>query len=68
MKTKLARYVLDQCRKKKEVIPPVSRYERLLEDLHDLAALTDRLREDPISIQEMQRRLETKPLPTGRRW
>jgi hypothetical protein len=66
MKTKLARYVLDRSGEKK-VILPVAPCERLLEDLHDLAVVAERLREAPIDVQEIKRRPKTKPLPTGRR-
>ena len=36
---------------------PLRRYERLLEDLHDLAIVAERRKEKPVSIQEMKKHL-----------
>ena len=40
------------------VILSLERYERLLEDLHDLATVAGRRDEKPISFEEMKRRLK----------
>ncbi|MBI1955585.1 MAG: type II toxin-antitoxin system Phd/YefM family antitoxin [Acidobacteria bacterium] len=58
--TKVARerYVVDRKGKKKEVILSVAEYERLLEDLHDLAVVAERREEAPISANELKRRLK----------
>lgn len=51
------RYVVDEDGKRTAVILPIERYERLLEDLHDLSVITERRAEEPISLEEMKRRL-----------
>ena len=51
-------YVVDPKGKKLSVILSVERYERLLEDLHDLAIVAERRDEKPISLEEMKRRLK----------
>ncbi|MCC7352858.1 MAG: type II toxin-antitoxin system Phd/YefM family antitoxin [Anaerolineae bacterium] len=58
MKALEDRYVIDARGKKTAVILPVKRYERLLEDLHDLAVVAERRDEEPISLEEMKRRLK----------
>lgn len=57
MKAGRERYVVDDNGKKTAVILPVRQYEKLLEDLHDLAVVAERREETPISTQEMKRRL-----------
>ena len=59
MKSALEEFVVDQEGKKKSVILPLARYQRLLEDLHDLAVVAERRREKPISFEEMKRRLKS---------
>jgi PHD/YefM family antitoxin component YafN of YafNO toxin-antitoxin module len=51
-------YVIDGKGNKLSVILSLERYERLIEDLHDLAILAERRDEQPISLEEMKRRLE----------
>ncbi len=51
-------FVTDGKGKKTGVILPVKRYLRLLEDLHDLAAVAERRAEEPVSLSEMKRRLK----------
>ena len=51
-------FVIDARGKKTGVIVPVKHYEKLLEDLHDLAVIAERREEKPISLEEMKRRLE----------
>ncbi|MFH1906730.1 MAG: hypothetical protein ABIL11_05000 [Chloroflexota bacterium] len=51
-------YVVDTKGKKLSVILSVERYERLMEDLHDLAIVAERRDEKPISFDEMKRRLK----------
>jgi PHD/YefM family antitoxin component YafN of YafNO toxin-antitoxin module len=51
-------YVVDTKGKKVSVILSVERYERLLQDLHDLAIVAERRAEKPIAFQEMKRRLK----------
>ena len=50
-------YVVDTQGNKTAVILSLERYERLLEDLHDLAIVAERREEEPISLEEMKRRL-----------
>jgi len=51
-------YVVDTHGKKLSVIISFERYERLMEDLHDLAVVAERRDEQPISFEEMKRRLK----------
>ena len=51
-------YIVNDKGKKTSVVLPLSRYRRLLEDLHDLAVVAERRRERPIPIAEMKRRLK----------
>lgn len=51
-------YVIDAQGRRTAVILSLSRYRRLLEDLHDLAVLAERREEQPISLDELRRRLE----------
>ncbi|MFB3922621.1 MAG: hypothetical protein ACE145_12925 [Terriglobia bacterium] len=52
-------YLMDKRGKKKGVILPLARYRRLLEDLHDLAVVAERRREQAIPLDEMKRRLKS---------
>jgi PHD/YefM family antitoxin component YafN of YafNO toxin-antitoxin module len=51
-------YVVDTQGNKMAVILSLDRYEQLLEDLHDLAIVAERREEEPISFEEMKRRLQ----------
>ena len=51
-------FVVDNKGKKTGVILSLKRYERLMEDLHDLAVVAERRDEEPISLEEMKRRLK----------
>ena len=51
-------YVVDAKGNKLSVILSLERYERLMEDLHDLAIVAERRDEQPISFEEMKRRLK----------
>jgi len=57
MKTLKERYVIDNKGNKTDVIISVSDFDKLLEDLHDLAVLAERLDEIPVSMDEMKKRL-----------
>ena len=50
-------FVVDQDGKRQAVIVPLKDYERLMEDLHDLAVVAERRDEEPISLDEMKQRL-----------
>ena len=60
MKTSRVRYIFDSKGKKTDVILPLANYERLLEDLHDLAIIAERKNEDIISLEEAKRRLSSR--------
>ncbi len=51
-------YVTDAKGKKTGVILSLKKYQQLLEDLHDLAVVAERRDEEPISLEEMKRRLK----------
>ncbi len=42
------------------VILPIHEYERMLEDLHDLAVVAERKREVPVDLAELRRRLKRR--------
>ena len=58
MSTALEKYVTDTRGKKTGVILSLKRYRQLMEDLHDLAVVAERLEEKSISFEEMKRRLK----------
>ncbi len=62
MKAKRTRYIVDREGKRKDVILPVAQYEKLLEDLHDLAVVAERRKEKPVSFEEMKKRLSADGL------
>ncbi len=51
-------YVVDSKGRKTGVPLSLEQYERLLEDLHDLAMVAERRDEKPISLKELKRRLQ----------
>ena len=51
-------YVVNSKGKKTAVILSLERYEQLMEDIHDLAVVAERRDEEPISLEEMKRRLQ----------
>ena len=51
-------FIVDMQGKKTGIILPLNRYQRLMEDLHDLAAVAERRAETSVSLQEMKRRLK----------
>ena len=51
-------YVVDANGRKTGVLLSLEQYERLLEDLHDLAVVAERRDEEPISLKELKRRLK----------
>ncbi len=50
-------YVVDGDGKRTAVILPIEQYERLLEDLHDLAVIAERRGEELVSLEDMKRQL-----------
>ena len=57
MKKLKERYVINTEGKKTDVIISVSDYDRLLEDLHDLAVIAERREEILVSMNGMKKRL-----------
>jgi len=51
-------YVVDAKGRKTAVILSLEQYERLLDDLHDLAVVAERRDEKAISLHELKRRLK----------
>jgi PHD/YefM family antitoxin component YafN of YafNO toxin-antitoxin module len=57
-----AQFVVNAEGKKTGVLLSVKQYEKLLEDLHDLAVIAARRDEEPIPLEEMKRRLQQNGL------
>jgi PHD/YefM family antitoxin component YafN of YafNO toxin-antitoxin module len=55
-------YVVDEEGHRKAVILPVEEYERLLEDLHDLALVAERRDEPSVSLADVEARLRADGL------
>jgi hypothetical protein len=51
-------YVVDSKGRKTGVLLSLKQYERLLEDFHDLAVVAERRDEEPISLDELKKRLK----------
>lgn len=51
-------FVIDQKGKKTGVLLSIDRYEQLVEDLHDLAAVAERRKEKPIGLLDLKKRLK----------
>jgi hypothetical protein len=58
METPQKQFVTDTKGNKLSVILSVERYERLMEDLHDLAIVAERRNEQTINLEDMKRRLK----------
>ena len=58
MKTKQEQYVVNNKGHKTAVILSLTRYEQLMEDLHDLAIVAERREEEPFDLEEMKQRLQ----------
>jgi hypothetical protein len=57
------RFVVDAKGRKIGVILSHRQYRKLLEDLHDLAEVTERREEQPIGFEEVKRRLKKEGIP-----
>jgi hypothetical protein len=53
-------FIVDARGRRSAVILPIREYERLLEDLHDLAVVAERKREVPVELAELKRRLKRR--------
>lgn len=58
MVTPRERYVVDARGRKTGVILSLKQYQRLMEDLYDLARVADRRDEEPVALEEVKRRLK----------
>ena len=54
------KFLVDRDGKKTAVVLPIKKYERLLEDLHDLSIVAERRDEPTISLAELKRRLHKR--------
>jgi hypothetical protein len=52
------KFIVNESGKKTEVLIPYRDYERLMEDIHDLAIIAERKNEKVISHEEMMKRLK----------
>jgi PHD/YefM family antitoxin component YafN of YafNO toxin-antitoxin module len=59
MRAPKEQFLVDEDGRKTAVVLSVSKYRKLLEDLHDLAVVAERREEESISLQEMKRRLKS---------
>jgi len=50
-------YIVDAKGRRTAVLLPLKRYQELLEDLHDLAVVAERRAEEPMPLEEVERRL-----------
>lgn len=57
MASQFQKFLVDDHGKKTAVLLPIKKYEKLMEDLHDLAVVAERKSEEPISLAEMKKRL-----------
>ena len=51
-------YLVDSEGRRTAVLLSLEQYEKLMEDLHDLAVVAERREEKAISLQELKRRLK----------
>jgi hypothetical protein len=56
--TPQAQFVVNAQGKKTGVLLSLKQYQKLLEDLHDLAVIAERRDEEPMALKEIQRRLQ----------
>jgi hypothetical protein len=59
-------FMIDAKGRKTQVIPSLRRYQKMMEDLHDLAIVAERRSEEPIPLHEMKRRLRQDGNPQSR--
>ena len=62
MRAQKKQFLVDEGGRKTAVVLPVTKYRKLLEDLHDLAVVAERGQEDPLDLQEMRQRLKAHGL------
>lgn len=57
MKASQQQFIIDQEGHRTAIILPLEEYERLLEDLHDLAVVAERRDEEPVDFEDVVKRL-----------
>jgi len=57
MAARQEQFVINEKGQKTGVIVPVKQYQKLIEDLHDLAVVAERREEDTISFDELKSKL-----------
>lgn len=62
MQSTAQEYVVDGKGRRRAVILPLAEYQRLQEDLHDLAVVAERRNEEPVSLAEVKARLKADGL------
>jgi len=55
-------FLVDEKGQKTAIVMPVDEYEEMLEDIHDLAVIAERLEEPTVSLDELKKRLKTDGL------
>ena len=53
-----AQFIVNAAGRKTGVLLSIKQYEKLLEDLHDLAVIAARREEEPMPLEEVKRRLQ----------
>jgi hypothetical protein len=51
-------FIVDDKGRKTKVLLPIKHYEKLLEDLHDLAVVAERKSEEPVAFEQVAKRLK----------
>ncbi len=51
-------FIVDERGRKTKVVLPIKQYERLLEDLHDLAVVAERKGEELVPFEDVEKRLK----------
>lgn len=60
MKSRAQQYIVDEKGRRKAVLISIEKYERMQEDLHDLAVVAERRNEKPVDFEAMKRRLSKR--------
>ena len=51
------KYITDEKGKKTAVVIPIEEYEELIDDLHNLAIIAERINEDTISMDDLKKKV-----------
>ena len=58
MEHEVTQYIVDEKGVRTSVILPLSEYQEILEDLHDLAIIAERREEPTVSFEELKQKLK----------